>query len=196
MNSKIQKIMITGAPSSGKSSTLMQVNHVFGSKVAIVPESAVVLLSGGFPPPAFDDMEQNSAFQRAIIQVQKGLEIVFANQHPNTPWMILDRGLLDGAGFWPKGPEDYLKEFNIDPETEFARYDFVLFFELPHKQAFGGINALRFHNYEQSLESEKRLLQVWSDHPRFIEIKATENFDDKIQAAISIIKELIEIPEL
>ncbi len=91
---------------------------------------------------------------------------------------------------------DILKEFNIDPETEFAHYDFVLLFELPPKKAFGGINHLRFHDYEQSLESEKRLLQVWRDHPRFIEIQATENFDDKIQAAISVIKELIEIPEL
>jgi hypothetical protein len=183
----VKKIVITGAPSSGKSTTLARFAQVLENKAVIVPESAVVLLSGGFPAPDHEDIEQIRAFQHAIIKVQYGLEIVFANQNPDANLMIFDRGALDGAGFWPPGPENYFAEFKIDIAKEYAEYDYVLFFELPSEKAFGGINRLRFHDYQQCIESEKKLRQIWSKHANFIEIKATENFEDKIQAAIATV---------
>ena len=193
MNSQKQKIVITGAPSSGKSTTMQLIRQQMSDKIIVVPESAAVLLSGGFPAPSHDDIEQIRAFQLAIIQTHISLEEIFSKQNPTINWMLLDRTIVDGAGFWPDGADAYFKEFKVDPEKEFARYDFVLFFELPDKKAFGGLNDLRFHNYEQSLESEKRLREVWSKHPRFIEIKATEIFEDKIQVAVGIINEITKV---
>jgi hypothetical protein len=185
MNSKKQSIVITGAPSSGKSTTIDRLSTVLGNQATIVPESAVVLLSGGFPPPAHNDLEQINVFQQAIIQVQRGLELIFAKQNPNATVTIYDRGILDGAGFWPPGPEDYCEKFQIDIAQEYLKYNTVLFFELPEEKYYGGITPLRFHNYAQSVESEQRLKQVWTKHPHFILIKATEQFEDKIQIAIS-----------
>lgn len=190
MTTQKQKIVITGAPSSGKSTTMQLIRRDYSDRIVVVPESAAVLLAGGFPAPAHDDLEQIRAFQLAIIQTHISLEEIFSKQNPEINWMLLDRALVDGAGFWPEGPESYFKEFKIDPEKEFARYDFVLFFELPDKSAFGGVNNLRFHNYEQSLESEKRLQEVWREHPRFIEITATADFDEKIQSAVAVINEI------
>jgi hypothetical protein len=187
MNPQKKVIVLTGAPSTGKSTTMERVSLILGHDAVIVPESAVVLLSGGFPAPDHHDMEQITAFQKAVIQVHTGLEIVFANQHPDSNLTIFDRGILDGGGFWPPGPEDYLKKFNIDVAHEFIKYNTVLFFELPGEEFYGGLNRLRFHNYAQSLESEKKLKQIWNKHPHFIEINATQVFEDKIQAAIAII---------
>jgi hypothetical protein len=167
-----------------------RLENMLGENVVIIPESAVVLLSGGFPAPAHDDMKQITVFQKAIIQVQAGLETVFARQNPDSNLTIYDRGILDGAGFWPPGPEDYLEKFNIDVAKEFSKYDYVLFFELPSEKFYGGINRLRFHNYAQSLESEMKLKEIWSQHPQFIQIKATEDFEDKIQTAITIIQKI------
>jgi AAA domain len=186
----MKKIVFTGAPSTGKSTTMSQLTQILGSDAVIVPESAVVLLAGGFPAPEHNDIEQIRAFQHAVIQVQNGLEIVFAKQNPDAKLMIFDRGMLDGAGFWPPGPEDYFKEFKVDVAKEFAKYNYVLFFELPREEFFGGINRLRFHNYAQCLESEKKLKEIWRKHSNFIEIKATEDFDDKIQTAISIVQDI------
>lgn len=186
-----QKIIITGAPSSGKSTALIRLSHILGSEVVIIPESAVVLLSGGLPAPEHTDIEQIRAFQQAILQVQRSLEIIFAKQNPKAKFMIFDRGTLDGAGFWPASPEDFFVEFKLDVAKEFAQYQHVLFFELPNEQAFGGINRLRFHNYQQCLESEKKLRQVWGKHPHFIEIKATEVFEDKLQTVIALIIKII-----
>ncbi len=183
--------MITGAPSSGKSTTMTELARVFGSQIVTVPESALVLLSGGFPAPAHNDMDQIRAFQKAILQVQVSIEEVISKQYPTTNTMIFDRGALDGAGFWPMGPEAFLAEFDIDVEKEFAHYQFVLFFELPPRTAFGGTSSFRFHDYEQSLESEKQLKKIWGRHPHFIEIKATEIFDNKIKAATTVVKTIL-----
>jgi predicted ATPase len=190
MNPIKKVIVFTGAPSSGKSTTMDRLANILGNSAVIVPESAIVLLSGGFPAPAHNDMEQIRVFQEAIIQVHTGMEIVFAKQNPNTNLTIFDRGILDGAGFWPPGLEDYLEKFKIDIANEYIKYNYVLFFELPSEKFFGGVNRLRFHNYAQSLESEKKLKQIWDKHPNFIGIKATEDFEDKIQTAISIVQEI------
>lgn len=187
----IIKIVITGAPSSGKSTTMSRLAAVLGRQAVLVPESARVLLSGGFPAPAHADMQQIKAFQKAILQTQASLEVIQSLQNPQASTMIFDRGALDGAGFWPLGTQDFLREFKLDIEKEFAHYQFVLFFELPPEPAFGGMNQSRFHDYYQSLESEKKLKQVWSRHPNFMEIKAKPIFEDKIQNAISLIQKIM-----
>jgi hypothetical protein len=191
MNPVKKKIVITGAPSSGKSTTIARISEILGSKATIVPEGAFVLLSGGFPAPEHHDMQQIESFQKAIIQVQTGLEIIFDKKNPDAQLMIFDRGILDGAGFWPPGPQDYYDKFKIDVAKEYAKYDYVFFFGFPSEKFFGGLNSLRFHNYEQCLASEKMLKQIWHKHPNFIEVKATENFEDKIQTAISTIQKIV-----
>ena len=193
MNQVHLKILITGAPSSGKSTTLSRLAHVFGHRAIIVPESARLLLLGGFPVPNIDDIVQIRAFQKAILGIQKNIEAVLIRQNPTADLMIYDRGAVDGAGFWPLTPENFLEEFKIDITKEYAHYDYVLFFEMPDENAYGGITPLRFHNFQQSLESEKRLRKLWGKHSNFIEIKATAQLEDKIQTAIAIIKNIANL---
>lgn len=181
------KIVLTGAPSSGKSSSLNALAKIYGSRLALVPESAVVLLSGGFPAPSHDDIEQIRAFQRAIITLQENLEIVVERRSPAAEFFVLDRAKLDGAGFWPPGPDDYCRQFSVDAAKELAKYDHVLFLELPTAESFGGVNQKRFHDFEQSLESERRLRQVWSRHPSFTTIPAKATLDEKVADVVSAI---------
>lgn len=182
------KIVLTGAPSSGKSSILAELQKLSLPNVALVPESAVVLLAGGFPAPSHGDLEQIAIFQRTILHVQENLEDICYRKNPQATHMVLDRAKLDGAGFWPPGPEDYLKNFPVNKEQEYANYDVVLFLDLPPKEFFGGIHQARFHDYEQSLESGRRLEQVWSGHPHFKKISAKSDFADKVSDVIAIVK--------
>lgn len=191
-SSRPMKIVLTGAPSSGKSSVLAELQKLNLPNLVLVPESAVVLLAGGFPAPSHDDLEQIAAFQKTIIHVQDNLEAVCSRKNPQATHMVLDRAKLDGAGFWPPGPEDYLKRFDVNKDEELAKYDVVLFLDLPPKELFGGTHQARFHNYEQSLESERRLEQVWSVHPRFQKVSAKKDFAEKVNSIISIIRELMD----
>jgi predicted ATPase len=189
---RLTKIVLTGAPSSGKSSALIEIEKLSSSKIALVPESAVVLLKGGFPAPAHDDLEQIRAFQTSILTVQENLESICARKNPQASVMVLDRAKLDGAAFWPPGIEDYLKNFPVNLQEELGKYDHVLFLELPKQEHFGGVHQARFHNFEQSLESERRLEKVWGQHPNFTRIPAEENFDKKIEAVLKEIKRIID----
>ncbi len=187
---KMTKIVLTGAPSSGKSSALEAIAVLNLEYVSLVPESAVVLLKGGFPAPAHEDLEQIRAFQKSILTVQENLEDICARKNPGATHMILDRAKLDGAAFWPPGIEDYLGNFPVRIDEELSKYDHVLFLELPKKEHFGGVHQSRFHNYEQSLESERRLEKVWGAHPSFIRIEAHQDFNKKIQAIMDTLKRL------
>lgn len=191
MNQKPLKIVLTGAPSSGKSSTMRELQRVFGGQVALVPESAVVLLSGGFPAPQHVDVEQIRAFQKAILQVQAGLEQIIPRQNPLAKVYIFDRGSLDGAGFWPLGAEDFLKQFGLTRQNEFAKFDHVLFMELPSPEAFGGVNQLRFHDYQQSKQSEDQLRETWGSHPGFKEIKAQATLEEKTSLVVGLVRSLL-----
>ena len=191
MATKPIKIVLSGAPSSGKSSSMEALMKLHGERVALVPESAVVLLAGGFPAPSHNDIEQIRAFQRAIIAVQENLEIVIERRHPQATHFVLDRAKLDGAGFWPPGAEDYYRQFGVDPIKELAKYDHVLFLELPTAESFGGVSEKRFHDYNQSLESERRLRQVWSAHPRFQTVPAQATLEAKVAMVVGLVQKLM-----
>jgi len=105
--------------------------------------------------------------------------------------MILDRAKLDGAAFWPPGPEDYLLTYKVDLNKELAAYDHVLFLEMPEEKYFGGVHKTRFHDYKQSMESQKKLEQVWSKHPHFIRIQAQADFSKKVENVLQAVAHIL-----
>ena len=77
---KPMRIVITGAPSSGKSSVIAELQKRRRPGWVMMPESAVVLLSGGYPAPAHDDLNQTLSFQQIILHTQTSLEKIFAQR--------------------------------------------------------------------------------------------------------------------
>lgn len=188
--SRLTKIVLTGAPSSGKSTVLEELSRLDES-VILVPEAARMLLAGGYPVPDLKDLEQVKAFQRAIIPVHECLELAFERVNPNSKLMVLDRAIIDGAGFWPKGADDYFRTFGVDYQKNLDRYDHVIFMELPEEKFFGGVIKERFHNYSQSLESARKLESVWSKHKSLHRVRAEVDFNKKKDAVIQLIKSFV-----
>ncbi|AGH95988.1 ATP-binding protein [Pseudobdellovibrio exovorus] len=187
--SSVKRIVLTGAPSSGKSSVMAEIQKRQWPHVALVPESAVVLLSGGFPAPQHHDIEQIRSFQNVILTLQSHLEQVIARQNPAAKYLVLDRARLDGAGFWSLGVQDYLQQFQVSKSDEYSRYDQIIFLGLPTDEFFEGVNERRFHNFEQSQQSEKQLLEVWSGHPNFHFVPAERDFNVKVENVLSLIQQ-------
>lgn len=66
--------------------------------------------------------------QRRIYRLQREQEDRAASRHPNKI-LILDRGTVDGAAYWPDGPDAYWAEMGTTLEAELARYDHVIWMQ-------------------------------------------------------------------
>ena len=66
------RIVLTGGPGGGKTTAADLFRREIGEKVVVVPESATLLFSGGFPRST--QPAAASAAQQAIFHVQRHLE--------------------------------------------------------------------------------------------------------------------------
>jgi predicted ATPase len=178
------RIVLTGGPGGGKTTAADLFRRELGERVVVVPESATLVFSGGFPrcdvPPGL------LSAQRAIFHVQRNLEDVQSARFPDRV-LLCDRGTVDGAAYWPGPPTEFFAEMGTSLEEELARYDGVIFFE---SAAVGGLqveggNALRTESVAQAVAIDTRLREVWARHPRFILVRHNHSFLKKIMLGLA-----------
>ncbi len=123
------RVVVTGGPGGGKTTAADLFRREIGDRVVIVPETATLLFSGGFPrptPEGHDDAVRSA--QQAIFHVQRNLEDIQSAHYPDRV-LLCDRGTVDGGAYWPDGADDYFASVGSTHEAELRRYDAVLFFE-------------------------------------------------------------------
>lgn len=110
--SKIYRVVVSGGPCSGKTSSLTHLRDACkhaGYEVLVVPEVPTLLMQGGALYPGLDGGPRLVAFEVALIQLQIQMEESFAMIARSTdqPTVILhDRGSLDVAAYLM--PSDWL----------------------------------------------------------------------------------------
>ena len=107
--------------------------------------------------------------------------------------LICDRGTVDGAAYWPDGPDDFFAALGTTLDAELARYDAVLFFETA---AVGGLsietgNPVRVESNTEAVALDKRLRGLWSKHPAFMHIHHNHSFMAKLFEGLHVLGELI-----
>ena len=183
------RIVLSGGPGGGKTTALDLFRREFGESTVIVPESATLLFSGGYP--RYDDAEAVRATQRAIYHVQLGLEYAQAAQYPSRI-LLCDRGTIDGAAHWPDGEDSFFEEMDTTLAVQLSRYDAVLFFE---SAAVGGIqieggNPVRVETLEQAVTLDTKLRSLWCQHPYFVHISHRKSFVEKILAGVAALEQI------
>jgi predicted ATPase len=176
-------IVLTGGPGAGKTAVLDMLRHELCEHVAILPEAAGIVFSGGFPrgTPAVE----RRAAQRAIYHIQSEVEAVFASRAPSA--MLCDRGTMDGAAYWP-GPDDFWRALGTTREATMARYDAVIHLRVPDAaNGYGHQNPLRTETAEEARRIDDRILQLWEGHPRRVIIDSSTSFTDKVERALKAI---------
>lgn len=105
----VYRVVLTGGPCGGKSSSLDDLTKALTKKgfdVMCVPEVPTILLNGGCKYPGTDgDQEALIVFEKALIQAQLQLERSFIEiaASTNRPTIVvMDRGLLDVAAYLPR----------------------------------------------------------------------------------------------
>jgi hypothetical protein len=119
--------------------------------------------------------------QRQIYALQVEQEVRLAREHQGKI-LLLDRGTVDGAAYWPTGPEDYWRAMDLSREAELARYDAVIWME--SCAAVGDYdgsltNPVRHEDAAAALTCGERLRRVWAGHPNLVEVRACDTFEQK-----------------
>ncbi|MEO8178892.1 MAG: AAA family ATPase [Deltaproteobacteria bacterium] len=184
------RIVMTGGPGGGKTTAADLFRRELGERVVVVPESATLLFSGGFPRTV--EPEARASAQCAIYHVQKGLEDVQSARYPDRI-LLCDRGTADGAAYWPSGAEDFFAAVDSSAERELSRYDAVIFFETA---AAGGLsveggNPTRIESNAEALELDGRLRALWSKHERFVIVPHNPSFVKKILLGLSMLESIV-----
>lgn len=190
-----RKIVLTGGPCAGKTTVTEVIARVFGSRVAVVPESASLLFRGGFP--RWDELGCRRAAQSAIYEVQLNLEAAYSEKYPDRI-LILDRGTLDGAAYWPDGTSSFLGRHHTTLEDEISRYDQVIYLESADQDAFlkhKRDNPSRTESWEEARALDHLARELWSKHPLFRVVKNECSFRAKIFEVLALLERALE-PEL
>jgi hypothetical protein len=179
-------IVLTGGPGAGKTAVMEAARQIFAQQVAILPEAASIVYAGGFP--RHNTRASIHAAQRAIAGVQAELER-FTLEDRTAPIALCDRAIVDGAAYWPEGPEAFYAALGTTPEQVFARYTTVIHLRTPAlSMGYNNhANPMRTESAEQAAELDRRIEEVWAGHPNRLVVPAKESFTEKLEHVTSLI---------
>jgi hypothetical protein len=163
-----------------------------GERIVIVPEAATMLFSGGFP--RHQEIHAKRSAQLAIYHVQRNLEDVHSALYPDRI-LLCDRGTPDSSVYWPTNDHaNFYETLETTLEKELARYDAVIFFETAAvgNLSIEGGNPIRTESIDEAVALDRRLQEIWRQHPNFSLIPHERSFMSKLQAAVSKLTSFLE----
>jgi len=128
-----------------------------------------------------------------VFHVQRNLEDVQSGRFPDRV-LLCDRGTVDGAAYWPDGGEGFFAALGTTKEAEFTRYEAVLFLE---SAAVGGLpvveggNPVRNEGIDAAAALDRRLRDVWSEHPNFVLIGHEASFFHKMARGLDAMRDIL-----
>jgi predicted ATPase len=189
-----KRIVLTGGPGAGKSVISQRLVAAHPHRFVLVPEAATQVYAARQTRWDRLDLEGRRDVQRGIYRLQREQEDRLAAQHPGKV-LLHDRGTIDGAAYWPEGPEDYWRDLRSSLQAELARYHAVIW--LQSAAALGiydgdASNECRFEDAEAAIASGNKLVDLWGSHPQFQRINAHVDLDKKVDAVIAALDALIQ----
>jgi hypothetical protein len=159
--------------------------QIFGKQVALLPEAASIVYSGGFP--RLPSPHSVRAAQRAIAKVQIELE-TFVSEDRTAPVVLCDRAIADGAAYWPEGADAFFDSIGISRELVFARYSTVIHLRTPTlAMGYDNSNPMRTETAEEAALLDRKIETVWRGHPNRLVVPATETFTEKLDQVKALI---------
>ena len=191
----IRKIVLTGGPCSGKTTSLSELRKHFesqGFRVLTVSETATDLLSGGISPFNMD----NVTFQYIVTSTMRFKEKMMYLAAETVPeenvLIICDRAQMDNFAYMtPKEQNALLEKMGLSIVDMRDGYDAVFYLETSASLADEiynqncGDNAARYESAREAIETAKRSLSSWVGHPHLRVIPAYSDFNKKIERLLN-----------
>lgn len=177
------RVVLTGGPGAGKTAALEVARKKLCPHVVILPESATIVFGGGFPRRSEPAARRHA--QLAIFHVQDQMErLELALRRAAV--VICDRGIPDGAAYWPDDEGSFWAAVGAPKEAVVQRYHAVIHLRTP--PANGGYdhhNPVRLETPEEARAVDARIAHVWEGHPRRIFVESTDDFLAKIETTLA-----------
>lgn len=193
---KIVKIVLTGGSCAGKTSAQKYLIENLNSEMAIllIPEAASILLVNGV------DHNKITAysFQKSIFSLQKKLESVFeklAKEINQNVLIICDRGTCESKAFLSQ--MEWIRLLNANNttfESELNSYSAVIYMpsvSIDYPELYSN-NSIRTYPISAAQKESKKIYNVWKEHKNFHTISNYINFDLKLEAVLTKVKEIID----
>lgn len=189
----LKTLVITGGPGGGKSTVVARLAQQYGDRLEVIPEVATSLFSQVLPLPELP--AERRLVQKAIHAVQLAAEALHRRRQRPGCVLVFDRGLLDGAAYWPEGAEAFFSEVGGSIEDARSTYDAVLHLETAAAGGYGIIsdNSVRQEAKQEARALDKKLFALWSPHCNFVHLRQTRRFDEKVNAAVNAVAVLLNL---
>ena len=198
---QIYKIVLTGGPCAGKTTTLNAVSKYLKEKqipVVTVPETATELIINGMTPNAENIYGfQNLVLKRQLAKEKDALEYVqknFANYDKCV--IIYDRGICDNAAYLndPKDFQKLLSENGLNETWVLDDYDLVLdllSLAVCKKEAYNLNNVARTETAEQAAIIDTKTSNAWAKHHNLKLLSSKVSLEEQIKTVIDYINNLL-----
>ena len=178
----MSRVVLTGGPGAGKSVISHRLAQESPERFILVPEAATQVYAALQTRWDRLDLEGRRDVQRRIYRLQIAQEDRLAQSHPDKT-LLLDRGTIDGAAYWPEGPDDYWRDLGTTLEEQLSRYDRVIWMQTA--AAVGtydgsASNTCRFEDADAAIASGNLLALLWGGHPRLERVDAFADLNGKI----------------
>lgn len=191
------RIVITGGPCAGKTTLIGMLGPELvrrGHNVHVLDECATEVLAQGLTPTTCGSV---LAFQRHVFDRQLAKEATLEGMDPNVV-VLLDRGLMDNAGYLPDDELDMLlAEHGMTRQDAYDRYDAVIHLvtaAIGAEQYFShATNEHRLEGVEEAARVDKALIAGWAGHPNLRVIDNEGTFEDKLNRAVAAVLEVAGI---
>jgi thymidylate kinase len=204
MGKLVAKIVLTGGPCAGKTTTITKLEeHLVerGYHVLVLNECATEIIKGGIRP--FGDYKSSVYdFENEILNLQlfkeKRYKDFISRYDDDTKVIILyDRGTVDIKAYL--GEENYkrmLKENHLNNKELLNEYDLVIHMttvaaETENKYS-NASNKARFEEASEAIDLDKRTSEAWSKHKNLKVAPVCDLLEEKISIVIGYVDELLD----
>lgn len=197
MERVVKRIVLTGGPCAGKSSSLELIEQYFRNNnyvVYTVQESATELIKSGVKPfgvNAFDLYYFQDILLSYQLAKEKIIDEIVYNSSDDKIVIIYDRGTIDNKAYiGQKRFDNLLEKYNLNEVDLLNKYDLVIHLETGAKiNNYNKDNVARSESEEDALVLDTKTYDAWKYHNNLIKVKSRDNFIEKQEEIIKIIED-------
>jgi len=197
----IKRIVLTGGPSSGKTTVLERINKVYtslGYNVIIIEETATYLIEKGIKPFGENKVKMID-FQELVMRFQLAKEQVVDKavqmMENNKIIIVYDRGTIDNSAY--VNDEEFKEVLSrINGVGNFYelmnKYDLIINLVGSTEYYTTENNKARSEQAEEAIKLGEKTLKSWLGHPKIKIVLPKKEMEEKINEVLNIINNSLQ----